>query len=130
MLLLGNLCSHSEEICACVESADVVPALLWLLRNAGPKGQEVVAIALKHLVRDADAATVNQLVAILWGNKPSSKVHVIMVLGCLLTVASHEELVQKGSAANIGLQSLFQMLGSYGEETQEMLHQFLLMFLV
>ena len=118
-LLLGNLCSHSEEIRACVESADAVPALLWLLRNAGPKGQEVAAIALKHLVRDADAATVNQLVAILWGNKPSSKVHVIMVLGCLLIVASHEELVQKGSVANIGLQSLVQMLGSYGEETQE-----------
>jgi hypothetical protein len=46
-LLLGNLCSHSEEIRACVESADAVPALLWLLRNAGPKGQEVALLELK-----------------------------------------------------------------------------------
>ncbi|XP_057858673.2 protein CELLULOSE SYNTHASE INTERACTIVE 1 isoform X1 [Cryptomeria japonica] len=118
-IILGNLCAHSEEICACVESADAVPALLWLLRNGSSKGQEIAANTLKHLIRDANAATVNQLVALLLGNQPKSKVHVITTLGCLLSVASHEELVQKGCAANKGLQSLVQMVSSLNEETKE-----------
>jgi hypothetical protein len=29
-IVIGNLCNHSEDIRACVESADVVPALIWL----------------------------------------------------------------------------------------------------
>lgn len=118
-IILGNLCAQSEEIRACVESADAVPALLWLLRNASSKGQEIAANTLKHLIRDANAAAVNQLVALLLGNQPESKVHVIATLGCLLSLASHEELVQKGCAANKGLQSLVQLLSSLNEEIKE-----------
>jgi hypothetical protein len=29
-IVIGNLYNHNEEICACVENADVVPALIWL----------------------------------------------------------------------------------------------------
>ena len=29
-IVIGNLCNHSEDIRACVESAYVVPALIWL----------------------------------------------------------------------------------------------------
>ena len=36
-----------------------------------------------------------------------------------ISAASHEELIQKGGAANKGLQSLIQMLESSEEETQE-----------
>eukprot|EP01018_Ginkgo_biloba_P019292 Gb_18151 [translate_table: standard] len=118
-VVLGNLCSHSEDIRACVESAEAVPALLWLLKNAGPKGQEVAAKALRQLIRDADAATMNQLAALLLGDQPKSKVHVMNVLGCLLSVAAYEDLVQKGAAANRALQTVVQMLGSSNEETQE-----------
>ncbi|CAN6459171.1 unnamed protein product [Victoria cruziana] len=117
--VLWNLCSHSEDIRACVESAGAVPSLLWLLKSAGPKGQQASSMALTKLVRCADAATVNQLLALLLGDLPSSKAHVITVLGHVLTVASHGDLVQKGAPANRGLRTLVQVLNSSNEETQE-----------
>jgi hypothetical protein len=30
VIVIGNLCNHSEDIHACVESVDVVPVLIWL----------------------------------------------------------------------------------------------------
>ncbi|XP_044480401.1 protein CELLULOSE SYNTHASE INTERACTIVE 3-like [Mangifera indica] len=117
--VLWNLCCHSEDIRACVESAGAVPAFLWLLRSGGMKGQAASAMALTKLVRTADSATINQLLAFLLGDSPCSKVHIIKVLGHVLTVASKNVLLQKGSAANKGLTSLVQVLNSSNEETQE-----------
>ncbi|XP_058089921.1 protein CELLULOSE SYNTHASE INTERACTIVE 3-like [Magnolia sinica] len=117
--VLWNLCCHSEDIRACVESAGAVPALLWLLTSSGPRGQEASSKALRRLIRSADSATVNQLLALLLGDSPTSKAHVITVLGHVLTKASHKDLVQKGAPANKGLRSLVQVLNSSNEETQE-----------
>ncbi|GLT47135.1 hypothetical protein SLA2020_208490 [Shorea laevis] len=117
--ILWNLCCHSEDIRACVESAGAVPAFLWLLRSGGPKGQQASAKALTELIRTADSATINQLLALLLGDTPSSKAHIIRVLGHVLTMASHDDLVKKGSAANKGLKSLVQVLNSSNEESQE-----------
>ncbi|KAK6938381.1 C2 domain, partial [Dillenia turbinata] len=117
--VLWNLCCHSEDIRACVESAGAIPAFLWLLKSGGPKGQEASAKALTKLVRTADSATINQLLALLLGDSPSSKAHIIRVLGHVLTMASQKDLVQNGAAANKGLRSLVQVLNSSNEETQE-----------
>lgn len=117
--VLWNLCCHSEDIRACVESAGAIPAFLWLLKSGGSRGQEASAMALTKLVRTADSATINQLLALLLGDSPCSKAHTIRVLGHVLTMASHKDLVHKGSAANKGLRSLVQVLNSSNEETQE-----------
>ncbi|GFS40118.1 similar to CELLULOSE SYNTHASE INTERACTIVE 3 [Actinidia rufa] len=117
--VLWNLCCHSEDIRACVESAGAVPAFLWLLKSGGPKGQEASAKALTKLIRTADSATINQLLALLLGDSPSSKTHIIRVLGHVLTMASQSDIVHKGAAANKGLRSLVQVLNSSNEETQE-----------
>ncbi|XP_057973272.1 protein CELLULOSE SYNTHASE INTERACTIVE 3 [Malania oleifera] len=117
--VLWNLCCHSEDIRACVDSAGALPAFLWLLKNGGPKGQEASAMALTKLVRTADSATINQLLALLLGESPSTKAHIIRVLGHVLTMASQKDLVNKGAAANKGLRSLVQVLNSSNEETQE-----------
>ncbi|KAL3686272.1 hypothetical protein R1sor_008846 [Riccia sorocarpa] len=118
-VILGNLCSHSEDIRACVETAEAVPALLWLLKNAGIKGQEIAARALKQLVRSSDASTISQLTALLTGDLPESKVHVLHLVGCLLTVASHEDILEDGTAASEALQTLIALLSSDNAETQE-----------
>lgn len=89
--VLWNLCCHSEDIRACVESAGAVPAFLWLLKSGGPKGQDASAMALTKLIRAADSATINQLLALLLGDSPSSKAHVIKVLGHVLTMALQED---------------------------------------
>ncbi|XP_052189037.1 protein CELLULOSE SYNTHASE INTERACTIVE 3 [Diospyros lotus] len=117
--VLWNLCCHSEDIRACVESAGAVPAFLWLLKSGGPKGQQASAKALTKLIRTADSATINQLLALLQGDFPSSKAHIIRVLGHVLTMASQSDLVQNGGEANKGLRSLVQVLNSSNEETQE-----------
>ncbi|KAG1369926.1 protein CELLULOSE SYNTHASE INTERACTIVE 3 [Cocos nucifera] len=117
--VLWNLCCHSDDIRACVESAGAVPALLWLLKSGGPKGQEASSKALRKLIRYADSATINQLLALLLSDSLSSKSHAITVLGHVLTMASHNDLVQKGAPANKGLKSLVQVLNSSNEETQE-----------
>ncbi|KAJ8450303.1 hypothetical protein Cgig2_004760 [Carnegiea gigantea] len=117
--VLWNLCCHSEDIRACVESAGAIPALLWLLRSGGPKGQEASAKALVKLVRAADTVTINQLLAMLLGDSPSLKSHIICVLGHVLTIASHKELVQRGTMANKALKSLVQVLNSSNEKNQE-----------
>jgi len=118
-IVLGNLCSHSEDIRACVETAEAVPALLWLLKNGGSKGQEIAARALTQLVLESDASTISQLSALLTGDLPESKVHVLHVVGCLLTVASQEDTSQEGSAANEALQTVVQLLESKNSESQE-----------
>ncbi|KAJ9146274.1 hypothetical protein P3X46_028560 [Hevea brasiliensis] len=117
--VLWNLCCHSEDIRACVESAGAIPAFLWLLKSGGPKGQEASAKALKTLVRSADHATINQLLALLLGDSPGSKAHIIRVLGHVLTMASLNDIVHRGSAANKALKSLIKVLNSSNEETQE-----------
>lgn len=117
--VLWNLCCHSEEIRACVESAGAVPALLWLLKSGGPKGQVASAKALAKLITIADSATINQLLALLLGNSPKSKDHIIKVLGHVLSKASQNDLVRSGGAANKGLRSLVQVLNSSDEKTQE-----------
>lgn len=117
--VLWKLGCHSEDVRACVVSSGAIPAFLWLLKNGGAKGQEAAATALIKLVRDADSATINQLLALLLGDTPSSKTHVIKVLGHLLSAASCSDLVQQGAAANTGLRSLVQILKSSNEKTQE-----------
>lgn len=117
--VLRNLCCHSADIRACVESAGAIPAFLWLLKSGGSRGNEASALALKKLIRTADSATINQLLALLLGDSPSSKAHTIKVLGHVLTMASHKDLVHKGSAANKGLRSLVDFLNSSNEESQE-----------
>ncbi|MBA0691944.1 hypothetical protein Goari_009545, partial [Gossypium aridum] len=66
-----------------------------------------------------DSATINQLLALLLGDTPIKKAHIIRILGHVLTMAPHQDLVFKGSAANKGLKSLVQVLNSSNEETQE-----------
>ncbi|GAV71945.1 C2 domain-containing protein/Arm domain-containing protein/V-ATPase_H_N domain-containing protein [Cephalotus follicularis] len=117
--VLLNLCCHSEDIRACIESAGATPALLWLLKSGGPNGQEASAKLLTKLVQTADSATINQLLALLLGDFPNSKAHIIKALGHVLTMASHKDLLQKGSAANKALSSLVQVLSFPNEETQE-----------
>lgn len=117
--VLWSLCCHSEDIRACVESAGAVPAFLWLLKSGGSKGQEASAKALTKLVRVADSATINQLLALLLGDSTSSKAHIVRVLGHVLSIASQKDLLQKGSAAYKGLRSLVQVLNSSNVETQE-----------
>lgn len=118
--ILWNLCCHSDDIRACVESAGAIPALLWLLKSGGPKGQEASSKALRKLIRFADSATINQLLALLLSDDSTgSKSHAIAVLGHVLTMASHRDLVLKGAPANKGLRSLVEVLNSSNEETQE-----------
>lgn len=117
--ILWNLCCHSEEIRACVESAGAIPFFLWLLKHGGPKGQEASAKALAKLITIADSATINELLALLLGDSPKSKDNIIKVLGHVLSVASHSDLVQSGAAANKGLRSLVQVLNSSDEKTQK-----------
>lgn len=117
--VLWKLCCHSEDIYACVESVEAIPVFLWFLKTGGTKGQEASGKALRKLIRKADAATINQLLALLWGDTPKSKAHKIEVLGHVFTMASHYDLVQKGSDAYKGLRSLVQILNSSNEETQE-----------
>ncbi|KAK4718693.1 hypothetical protein R3W88_017031 [Solanum pinnatisectum] len=117
-LIIHNLCCHSEENRACVESAGAIQALLWLLKNGESKGQETSARALTKLITAADSATTNQLLVLLLGDLPSSKAHVTEVLGHVLTLASHTDLVNKGAAANQGIMSLVHVLNSSNENTQ------------
>ncbi|KAF7816836.1 Protein CELLULOSE SYNTHASE INTERACTIVE 3 [Senna tora] len=117
--VLWNLCCHSDDIRVCIESANAIPALLWLLKSGGSRGQEASAMALTKLVRVADSATINQLLALLLGDIPSSKAYIIKVLGHVLTMASQKSLLQTGSAANKGFRTLVQVLNSSNEESQE-----------
>ncbi|KAJ0256566.1 Protein CELLULOSE SYNTHASE INTERACTIVE 3 [Hirschfeldia incana] len=117
--ILWNLCCHSEEIRDCVERAGGIPAFLWLLKTGGLNSQETSAKTLLKLIRTADPATINQLLALLLGDDPASKVHVIQVLGHVLSKASQEDIVHKGCAANKALRSLVQSLTSSREETKE-----------
>lgn len=77
--ILGNLCNHSEDIRACVESADAVPALLWLLKNESDNGKEIASKTLNHLIHKSDTGTISQLSALLTSEQPESKVHVLML---------------------------------------------------
>jgi hypothetical protein len=117
--ILWNLCCHSEEIRDCVERAGGIPAFLWLLKTGGPNSQETSAKTLVKLVHTADPATINQLLALLLGDDPTSKIQVIEVLGHVLSKASQEDLVHRGCAANKGLRSLVESLTSSREETKE-----------
>ncbi|KAK1646747.1 hypothetical protein QYE76_064552 [Lolium multiflorum] len=117
--IICNLCCHSDDIRACVESAGAVLALIWLLKSDSPRGQEASVKALKKLIRSADSATINQLLALLLNDSISSKAHAITVLGHVLLLAPQRELVQNGAPANKGLRSLVLVLDSSNEESQE-----------
>lgn len=117
--IMCNLCLHSDDIRACVESAGAVLALLWLLKSGSSHGQEASVKALKKLIRSSESATINQLLAILLSDSPSSKAHAITVLGHVLVLAPQRDLVQNGAPANKGLRSLVLILDSSNEETQE-----------
>ncbi|KAL7131842.1 hypothetical protein ABFS83_12G032600 [Erythranthe nasuta] len=117
--MLWNLGCHSEDIRACVVSSGAIPALVWLLNNGGPNGQEVSAKALVNLLKTADSTAVNQLLPLLFGESPSSKTHVVKVLGHVLSTASHNDLVRKDSVVNIGLRSLVEALNSSNEKTRQ-----------
>ncbi|KAL6562663.1 Protein CELLULOSE SYNTHASE INTERACTIVE 3 [Orobanche gracilis] len=117
--VLWNLGGHSEDIRACIESSGAIPAFLWLLKNGEPKGQEAAATALIKLIRTADPTTVDQILALLFGDSPSSTAHVVKVLGHVLSMASHSDLVNKGAFANKGLKSLVQVFNSPNQKTQE-----------
>ncbi|XP_024360310.1 protein CELLULOSE SYNTHASE INTERACTIVE 1 isoform X2 [Physcomitrium patens] len=118
-VVLGNLCNHSEDIRVCVETAEAVPALLGLLKNAGYMGQGIAARALTQLVQDSDASTISNLTALLTEELPVSKVHVLHVVGCLLSVASQEDIFQEGAPAYEALETLIELLRSGKCETQE-----------
>ncbi|XP_060214478.1 protein CELLULOSE SYNTHASE INTERACTIVE 3-like [Lycium barbarum] len=117
-LIIHNLCCHSEDIRACAESAGAIQALLSLLKNGESKGQEASSRALTKLITASNPATTNQLLVLLLGDLPSSKAHVTEVLGHVLTLASHSDLVNKGAAANQGLMSIVHVLNSSNEQTQ------------
>ncbi|KAL3630989.1 hypothetical protein CASFOL_023973 [Castilleja foliolosa] len=117
--VLWNLGCHSEDIRACVESSGAFPAFLLLLKNGEPKDQEAAALALTKLIRTANPTIINQLQDLLLGSSPSSKAHVIKVLGHVLSTASHDDLVLKGAFANSGLRSLVKVLDSSNENTRE-----------
>ncbi|KAG2556279.1 protein CELLULOSE SYNTHASE INTERACTIVE 3-like isoform X1 [Panicum virgatum] len=117
--IMWNMCSDSKDIRACIESAGAVLALIWLLKSGSPRGQEAAVKALKKLIRSADSATINQLLALLFNDSLSSKAHVITVLGHVLVLAPQRALIQNGSPANKGLRSLVLVLESSNEETQE-----------
>ncbi|KAM7253018.1 hypothetical protein ACFE04_025636 [Oxalis oulophora] len=117
--VLWNLCCFSEDMRACVESAGSVPAFLWLLKSSGQKGQKASSLALTKVVQSADPVTINQLLTLLLGESPKSKGHIIKVLGHVLAMASHEDILNKGSAANRGLRALIEVLSSSDKETKD-----------
>uniref|UniRef100_F6I4Q6 Uncharacterized protein n=1 Tax=Vitis vinifera TaxID=29760 RepID=F6I4Q6_VITVI len=78
--ILGNLCNHSEDIRACVESANVVPALLWLLKNGSSNVKEIAAKTLNHLIHKSDITTISQFTALLTNDLLESKVYVLDAL--------------------------------------------------
>ncbi|KAH7284763.1 hypothetical protein KP509_34G069600 [Ceratopteris richardii] len=118
-LILGNLCTYSEDIRACVETAEAVPSLLWLLKIASVRGQEIAAKALTQLVRNSDAGTISQLAALLLGDLPQSKVHILNVLGCLLCVSSQDDILREGTASNDALHVVLQLLKTSNEDTKK-----------
>ncbi|CAN1768313.1 Protein CELLULOSE SYNTHASE INTERACTIVE 3 [Linum perenne] len=118
-LILWNLCCHSEDIHACVESAGAVSAFIWFLKSGGPRGQETSVKALLKLIRTADPAAINQLLPLLQDESINSKSHIIRVLGHILTLTSEKDLTHTESAANKAITSLVQVLNSPNRETQE-----------
>ncbi|KAH9307091.1 hypothetical protein KI387_011495 [Taxus chinensis] len=118
-LVLRNLCCHSRDICACVQSAEAVPAFLCLLKDSSTKGQEIASEALRYLIQNADPSTFGQLRTLLLGDCPESKVHILEVLGHMLSLASLEDLVCEGTAANESLQTVLHLLGSSNLDIQE-----------
>ncbi|XP_073305495.1 protein CELLULOSE SYNTHASE INTERACTIVE 3 [Primulina huaijiensis] len=117
--ILWNLCHYSEDIRVILESAEAVPAFIRLLKNGGPEEQEVSANTLIKLVKNGNPSSINQLLALLLGDSPSSKTHVIKVLGHVLSVASLSDLVNPGATAYKGLKALVQLFNSSNERTRE-----------
>ncbi|VAI72168.1 unnamed protein product [Triticum turgidum subsp. durum] len=116
--IIGNLCNHSEDIRACVESADAVPALLWLLKNGSDNGKEIASKTLNHLIHKSDTGTISQLSALLTSEQPESKIYVLDALKSLLSVAPLNDILHEGSAANDAVETMIKILSSPKEETQ------------
>ncbi|XP_073125574.1 protein CELLULOSE SYNTHASE INTERACTIVE 3 [Henckelia pumila] len=117
--ILWNLCHYSEDIRVILESAGAVPAFIWLLKNGGQEEQEISADTLIKLIKNGDPSSINQFLVLLLGNSPSSKTHVIKVLGHVLSVASLGDLVNPGATAYKGLKALVQLFYSSNEGTRE-----------
>ncbi|GLJ09423.1 hypothetical protein SUGI_0109450 [Cryptomeria japonica] len=118
-LVLRNLICHSRDIRACVQSAEAVPAFLCLLKDSSTKGQEIASEALRQLIEDSNPNTFSQLRSLLSGDHPELKVHILDVLGHMLSLASLEDLVSDGAAANKSLHVVLNLLGSANLDIQE-----------
>ncbi|CAI9262627.1 unnamed protein product [Lactuca saligna] len=94
---------QDEDIRACVESAEAIRAFLWFLKTGRTKGQETSGKALIKLIRKADATTINQLLALLWGDTPKSKAHIIEILN-----SSNEEAQEHATSVLADLFSIRQ----------------------
>lgn len=117
-LIQRNLCNHREDICASVESADTVPALLWLLKDGNANGKEIAAKTLNHLIHKSDTAIISQLAALLMSKLPASKVYVLDALRSMISVAPLNDILGKGSAANDATGTVMRFLSSTKKETQ------------
>ncbi|KAG0477945.1 hypothetical protein HPP92_012664 [Vanilla planifolia] len=106
------------DIRACVQSADAVPALLWLLKNGSEKGKGIAARTLNFLIHKSDTGTISQLSALLTSEQPESKVYVLDALKSLLTVVPLNDILHEGSAANDAIHTMIKILNAVKEETQ------------
>ncbi|KAI7750216.1 hypothetical protein M8C21_026313 [Ambrosia artemisiifolia] len=107
-----------EDIRECVESADAVPALLWLLKNGSSNGKEIASKTLNHLIHKSDTTTISQLNALLTSDLPESKVYVLDALKSLLSAVPLTDLLREGSASNDAIETIIKILSSTKEETR------------
>jgi hypothetical protein len=67
---------------------------------------------------EADPSILYQLGTLLLRDHPESKVHVLEVCGCLLSLAFHGDLLRERTVANKIFQMILEMLGSSKEDIQ------------
>ena len=67
---------------------------------------------------EADPSILYQLGTLLLGDHPESKVHVLEVCGCFLSLAFHGDLLRERTVANKIFQMILEMLGSSKEDIQ------------
>ena len=64
------------------------------------KFKKTAAGAIRHLIWETDPSILYQLGALLLGYHPESKVHVLEVCGCLLSLTSHRDLLHEKTVAD------------------------------
>ena len=89
-----------------------------MLKNGSPSGKEIAARKLNHLTHKSDSSTISQLTALLTGDLPESKVHVLEALRSLLLVAPLSEILLEGSAANDAVETMIKILYSTNDNTR------------